>query len=114
MGGTIGPDLPPVPPNDFHYGSPTAGCLADEIALDMNLYGVNGTVCSQACSRDEECPLDASDGARATPVCAAHQPFGQKKQCVLHCNSDKDCGSNTYGGSCALVADSYKICLFAK
>jgi len=108
--GTARVGLPAVPPNDRHYGSPTAGCLATEQILAFPLLGVKGTVCSPACLEDVDCP---TPWLGAKPACAVNHQMGKGKQCVLQCSENKDCASNAYGGSCVDV-EGFKMCLFDK
>jgi len=104
--------LPAVPPNNFHYGSPTAGCLANENILTFPVTGgLKGAVCSPACLQDVDCPMPPYLGAK--PACAVNHQIGKGKQCVLQCSDDRDCASNAYGGSCVEI-EGLKMCLFDK
>jgi len=76
-----------------HYGDPSAGCMADEKAVQIT--GVAGDVCTPACA-GTTCPTDVPSGVTATPVCALQDPTGNK-YCILECTpgqkEDTQCGT---------------------
>ena len=78
-----------------HYGDPSAGCMADEKAVQIT--GVAGDVCTPACA-GTTCPSDVPSGVTATPVCALQDPTGNK-YCILECTpgqkNDAQCGTAT-------------------
>jgi len=89
------PPSPPGPPSATHYEDPKGGCRSDEV--DITIQGVQGAVCSPACTMGIFCPSDVPAGATAAPQCALQDSSTQKKYCVLICSpssNDAQCGTN--------------------
>ncbi len=62
-------------PKTGHYGPPSDGCQADELAIQLN--GVTGDFCSPKCVQGQ-CPNDLPNGATAQPYCALKDPSGDQ------------------------------------
>merc|ERR1711966_213475 len=89
------PPSPPGPPSATHYEDPKGGCRSDEV--DITIQGIQGAVCSPACTMGIFCPSDVPAGATAAPQCALQDSSTQKKYCVLICSpssNDAQCGTN--------------------
>merc|ERR1712159_93463 len=50
------PPSPPGPPSATHYEDPKGGCRSDEV--DITIQGIQGAVCSPACTMGIFCPSD--------------------------------------------------------
>merc|ERR1719329_1489073 len=61
------PPSPPGPPSATHYEDPKGGCRSDEV--DITIQGIQGGVCSPACTAGIFCPSDVpADTSKATTV----------------------------------------------
>jgi C1A family cysteine protease len=89
------PPSPPGPPSATHYEDPKGGCRSDEV--DITIQGIQGAVCSPACTMGIFCPSDIPAGVTAAPQCALQDSSTQKKYCALICSpssNDAQCGTN--------------------
>merc|ERR1719247_2576784 len=89
------PPSPPGPPSATHYEDPKGGCRSDEV--DITIQGIQGGVCSPACTMGIFCPSDVPAGVTAAPTCALQDSSTQKKYCALICSpssNDAQCGTN--------------------
>merc|ERR1712032_842773 len=90
-----GPSPGPAPPSATHYEDPKGGCRSDEV--DITIQGIQGAVCSPACTMGIFCPSDVPAGVTAAPQCALQDSSTQKKYCALICSpssNDAQCGTN--------------------
>jgi len=81
--------------NGTHYEDPKGGCRSDEV--DITIQGIQGAVCSPACTMGIFCPSDVPAGVTAAPQCALQDSSTQKKYCALICSpssNDAQCGTN--------------------
>merc|ERR1712124_225727 len=104
------PPSPPGPPSATHYEDPKGGCRSDEV--DIQIQGVQGAVCSPACTLGIFCPKDVPTGVTATPTCALSDSSSGKKYCALICtpsSNDDQCGTNA---SCKSVQAGIGLCTY--
>ena len=97
-----GPPAPPTP-GGGHYGNPTSGCKADEVAVSIT--GLAGDFCSPGCSTTAACPTDVPGGATALPQCILEAQGSQTpNHCALICG-----GAGGHGGTCPPGASCEQI-----
>merc|ERR1719337_614825 len=84
------PPTPPGPPpkTTTHYGDPKAGCLSDEI--EVQVQGLGGDFCSSACSLFKPCPTDVPSSVTAMPMCALKEAGTLNEYCALVCAPAED------------------------
>jgi C1A family cysteine protease len=113
------PPSPPTPPapTSTHYGDPAAGCMTDEVAIQIQ--GVTGDFCSPKCGLFKACPTDVPTGVTAEPQCALKASPGNQKYCALICSpslpivnqkaADDACGASA---SCKEAGVGVGLCTY--
>jgi len=118
------PPTPPGPPpkTTTHYGDPKAGCLSDEI--EVQVQGLGGDFCSSTCSLFKPCPTDVPSSVTAMPMCALKEAGTLKEYCALVCapaedvvdgqirdqkKADGACGASA---SCKMAGAGVGICTY--
>jgi len=97
-----------------HYGNPTAGCMADEQAVQVQ--GLSGKFCSPDCA-SAACPTDVPTGTTAAPQCALKTSAGDKR-CALICSPSTDeaslrAGDAQCGAATCQPIQTVGICTYA-
>merc|ERR1719171_2841912 len=83
------PGPSPGPSPSTHYGDPLDGsCKSDEV--NITITGIQGAVCSPACTLGIICPSDVPEGITAKPTCALQDSSSGKKYCALICSPSTD------------------------
>mmetsp|Transcript_14481 Transcript_14481/g.37495 ORF Transcript_14481/g.37495 Transcript_14481/m.37495 type:complete len:393 (+) Transcript_14481:559-1737(+) len=112
------PPPPPSPPAPkTHYGDPKTGCLASELAVEVQ--GAPGDFCSSKCvPLFKPCPRDKPAGVMAMPMCALTDQAHGVSYCALICaklGEPIDAAANAMCGStmsCQPLQSGIGICTY--